>query len=296
MNRVYINLAGGLSNQIFQYSFGKNIEKKFDVKVTFLNDYISSYGSRNFHGINLQDAFDIDNEYFSNRKSLLFEDGILPPLIRKILSKVMKRQNGVLYFEDQNKFHDFKKDELDKIKYFHGYWQNINYFMDVKDHIKKLKFKLNNDQRLLEIKNEITSHENTFFIHFRRGDYLKNSNTNRMLGVLSDDYYLKCIRKIDSSNAKYFLFSEDYEYAKNFAAENLKNYLVIPSWQGKKDHYDMYLMSLCKGGIIANSTFSWWSAFFGEEKKTIFCPSPWYKSDKYKKINPSLSTWSCIER
>ena len=151
MKRVYINLAGGLSNQIFQYSFGKNIEKKFDVKVTFLTDYISSYGSRNYHGINLQDAFDVDNKYFSNRKSLLFEDGILPPLIRKILSKIMKRHNGALYFEDQNKFHDFKKDELDKIKYFHGYWQNINYFIDVRDHIKKLKFKVNKERVFVRI-------------------------------------------------------------------------------------------------------------------------------------------------
>ena len=34
-------------------------------------------------------------------------------------------------------------------------------------------------------------------------------------------------------------------------------------------------MSQCKYAIIANSTFSYWSAYLGEKKHLVFYPSKW---------------------
>ena len=43
---------------------------------------------------------------------------------------------------------------------------------------------------------------------------------------------------------------------------------------------DLCLMSLCSGGIIANSSFSWWGAWLQGDRGKIIAPDPekWYGS------------------
>jgi len=46
--------------------------------------------------------------------------------------------------------------------------------------------------------------------------------------------------------------------------------------------YSIYLMSLCsKGGICANSSFSWWGSYLNpSEDKTVVMPKRWINLDK----------------
>ena len=43
---------------------------------------------------------------------------------------------------------------------------------------------------------------------------------------------------------------------------------------------DLCLMSLCTGGIIANSSFSWWGAWLQNDRGKIIAPNPekWFGS------------------
>ena len=41
-------------------------------------------------------------------------------------------------------------------------------------------------------------------------------------------------------------------------------------------YVDLCLMSLCGGGIIANSSLSWWGAWLQNDAGKIITPDPWY--------------------
>jgi hypothetical protein len=58
------------------------------------------------------------------------------------------------------------------------------------------------------------------------------------------------------NNVKYFVFSDDIKWCK----ENLKinSVIYVDSEEERDPCEDIYLMSLCRHNIIANSSFSWW--------------------------------------
>lgn len=73
----------------------------------------------------------------------------------------------------------------------------------------------------------------------------------------------------------FFLFSDDPAWVKeNISVENA----VVVNWnQGADSWQDMYLMSLCRHHIIANSSFSWWGAWLNpREDKLVIAPYRWY--------------------
>ena len=87
------------------------------------------------------------------------------------------------------------------------------------------------------------------------------------------EYYSKGIEKIRQQhpNAKFFIFSDD----KQWCRENFPEHTVVES----TNHIDdLWLMSLCRHAITANSAFSWWGAWLGDEKpnRIVIAPQRWF--------------------
>lgn len=142
--------------------------------------------------------------------------------------------------------------------------------------------------------------EETLAVHLRFGDYVTKADVYG--GFCTDEYYhasicglLKCVH----APAHAFVFSNDEKMAADWiqreeerlrvgkdasaGAENaadsvpspIRFTLVTGSDEGS-GFRDLYLLSLCRHFIIANSSFSWWGAYLGKKKNTrIYAPSRW---------------------
>ena len=100
---------------------------------------------------------------------------------------------------------------------------------------------------------------NTCSIHVRRTDYLQPDQMATH-GVLDMEYYWPAVNMINDVD-KYIICSDDIEWCKNnFNGEKC---VFI---ENEPDIIDLFIMSKCKNHIIANSTFSWWSAWLSGNK------------------------------
>ena len=123
-------------------------------------------------------------------------------------------------------------------------------------------------------------------IHVRRGDYT-SPHLAAFHPLLSAEYYQKAFRyivdtlylpKVDSDDipTKFLIFSDDIKFCQdNFKGENI---IIVDNFYYKEYAavVDLCMMSMCKYSIIANSTFSYWGAYLGEEKKIVIYPHVWF--------------------
>lgn len=159
-----------------------------------------------------------------------------------------------------------------------GYFQSYKYFNDYKDVIYNL-FSIDDvTKEYIENKYRNILENKTTSIHIRRGDFC-NLNC-----VLDMKYYHNAIEKFEKDMI-YLIFSDDINWCK----ENFKinNAIYV---ENEHDYIDLYIMSMCKNNIIANSTFSWWGAYLNKnEKKMVIYPVNFFENyelkDKKKVMN-----------
>ena len=165
----------------------------------------------------------------------------------------------------------------------------------------------------------ICDYNKTTSIHFRYGDYKQYPDK---YAILNYQYYETALLHVittelsnisDTCSNTILVFYEKIDSVDVFRITNqLKHHPVIsqlnfiyidtsiPDWE------QLLIMSNCKHNIIANSTFSWWGAFFNSNSSThlsmdninsIICyPSVWYRT-KLAHINVaglSMPHWKKI--
>ena len=137
-------------------------------------------------------------------------------------------------------------------------------------------------------------------MHVRRSDNLRPTSTlYHGLTSANDPYYGLAIERVRDQIAAphFFIFSDDPKYVEETVRPGLVELTKVthnaPSFTEDETHNlhkndsgreveDLWLMSLCRHAIIANSTFSWWGAFLQKphEKQIVIAPDPWYSSDE----------------
>ena len=168
-----------------------------------------------------------------------------------------------------------------------GYFQSYKYFQSYQDKIYKL---IGIHEQRGKIKQLYPKYfhtrdvsDNIISLHFRLGDYKKLQQHH---ALQNDQYYIDALKKVMDKTGKvdwnvlYFCEAEDNEIVKNRIDGYKKiypNIIFIKASDDICDWEQMLLMSCCDHHIIANSSFSWWGAYFNPSKEKIVCyPSVWF--------------------
>lgn len=277
---IVSNLIGGLGNQMFQFAAGFAASKR-------LSDYlkldVSSYDSYKLHqGFELYRVFNCKADIATNSdiNEILGYQSL--PIIRTVVESrkfnLLRKKNFIIE-PSFNYWNNFVY--LHKNSYLVGYWQSERYFKCYEDLIRnEFSFKLPFSKLNAELSEQI-SMVNSVALHVRRGDYASNPKTAAMHGLCSVDYYNMAIQYIANQVDKpyFYIFSDDV----GWATDNIKlNYpsQYVQHNTGSESYNDMRLMSLCKHNIIANSSFSWWSAWLNvNPTKIVIAPNKWFAKD-----------------
>lgn len=279
MNRV--SIYGGLGNQMFQYALCIALNKKGKKSRVTFSKFLFEY---HHNGFNLGKAFKLQLPFPLNALNFLllhgaaiYKNRFVAFFLRRIIPAYHKN-NYTSYIEKQEFIYDeeiFKQQSVLLI----GVWQVEAYFKEFKNKIaEEFVFKVPNDKTNTGIINKINSC-NAVSIHIRRGDYLTKEYD--FFGFLNyTKYYQNAINYANNNidNPTYFVFSDDMQWVKDNL--NIPDCIYVDNNKASSSYIDMYLMSICKHNLIANSTFSWWAAWLNKnENKIVVMPQKWILRD-----------------
>lgn len=299
---IIVKLSSGLGNQMFQYALGRNLS--ISNKASFALDI--SYFARFPHlgrrysldifsipeDIKIYDKtvpyYDVRNHDLKHRlKKLLGQ----PPRITEYgysdeLTGLVGSAEGLV-----GKF-DSSVLRAGKDAYLVGFWNNEKYFKNSAAKIRQdFTYKNPPQGKNAKLLAEIARRPSVS-LHIRRGDYVGTPEVARTLGSTKFSYYEKAIKLITSKigQVHIYVFSDEPEWCK----QNLKlnNMTIVDHNPPDKGYEDMRLMSTCKHNIIANSTFSWWSAWLNANPdKIIIAPKIWYKDQTINTTDVVPKKW-----
>jgi len=283
---IIVKMMGGLGNQLFQYAFGTSLAQKLSQETVYDISWFVHERTRilrlNYLGLSLK--YKTAGGIYAILKKSAIYCSARSKLIRSL--KPLQKLENVYEFKTSffNTIVKEKDFNIEKIKnnknyYFDGYWQNPEYFEDVRNLIlSEIRFPEFQNSQDLNLKKQICDSESVA-IHIRRGDYVSDSWANQTLGTCSIEYYQKAAEHIMSkhTNAKFFLFSDDPDFVKTNFGFLPNATLVSDSIRSEID--ELNLMHSCKNFIIANSSFSWWGAWLSQNpEKIVIAPRQWYKN------------------
>ncbi len=283
---------GGLGNQLFQYSAGKSLALKHNTTLKLDLSFLNA-DPNNLHtkrSLELE-AFDLDYEIAdeSDLKAYQKKD-LFSKLVKKcfpFLSNKYRLVNEAQFNFNQDFF------SYPKNVYLNGFWQSEKYFKNIREVLlKEIVIRDEMTAQCKEMRDKIRN-SNSVSLHIRRGDYVTNKNASSFHGVLSMEYYSKAIDLLtkEFKDLTFYVFSDDMDWVKsNFKIKNKVEYIDFNT--GEKNCFDLYLMSLCKHNIIANSSFSWWGAWLNKnEDQKVIAPEKWFLSEDVNTSDLIPDTW-----
>jgi hypothetical protein len=290
--KVRVFLTGGLGNQLFQLSAVIHFANSRTIEIDLVNlkPRKNSKGHTELLSLNLPKSIDFLEKKYGNLISKVigynlrsgylprrFEENFMFRMLRHSLSFL------VLFFllripffvrVSRNLGNDIKFQTNDKNEILIGYFQTEIVAREVRNIKESLFHGVCEDlyQEYLLLSHE----EKPLLVHVRLGDYLAEEN----FGLLSLGYYRESITQLWKSGMykKIWLFSDQPDDAVVRIPEELRDKTRLVDSKNLESAETLRIMTVCKGFVIANSTFSWWAAYLRNDLDSpVFAPEPWFK-------------------
>ncbi len=259
---ITCNLMGGLGNQIFQIFATISYAIKSKSQFKFMN--VDSLGGG---------STTVRNTYWNT-----FFSNMRPFLMLSMPAVTVIRESGFPYNELP------VREMINKDVLIYGYFQSYKYFQANYNVICRM-IGINKMKETLLLKLDLSNDymENTISMHFRIGDYKKIQEYHPLATY---GYYERSLQYLQTQNpTKRFnvlFFCEDVDYDEvavliNKLSAKFSSYNFRRAINTLSDWEQMLLMSCCHHNIIANSSFSWWGAYFNAfTDKRVCYPSAWF--------------------
>jgi hypothetical protein len=268
---IVVRLIGGLGNQMFQYALGRTLAiNRKDRLCLNLEALSPSFTIGNFPPPTPR-SFGLD--------VLTIADEITT------LDQLQNERANVIWTMTESGF-GFFPEVLEESRFHRnlglvGWWQTEKYFLEHAEIIRNdFQFKASYTSPYPASLAEEIAQPDSVCVHVRRTDVLKSTNPK---GPMELDYYARAIDAMRDRipAARVFVFSDDINWCKKELSLSLPATFVsseTPDELHPAD--DLYLMSLCRHFVIANSTYSWWAAWLGKApEKVVIAPQRWYRTD-----------------
>ena len=149
-----------------------------------------------------------------------------------------------------------------------GYWQSERYFEDCRKQILS-DFTLRDASWLGAdpLAEEIRAMENSVFLHVRSyKDIPGKEDGSRALKNIQ--YYRNALDYLKGvlPRATVFVFSDDVKWAKANVVRETPCFRFVYGNPDSSQLRDFMLMRLCQHSIAANSSYSWWASWLGEQE------------------------------
>ena len=256
---VTIEIMGGLGNQLFQVFHLISYGLTHKVPFYFEHKDAPSRKDRPFYW----------DSFLSSLK----------PFVKSsyIANAPIYRENGFHYTEPV----PYK--QFGQPFKFWGYFQSYKYFQEREQDIFRF-IKLNEQKESIKTKHAtICDFDNTISIHFRIGDYKHQPQNHPVMDI---SYYKSALHHVfkrtgrNDWNILYFYENQDADMVKEnigLLQDEFNHLTFTPINTDIVDYEQVLLMSVCQHNIIANSSFSWWGAYFNQHSnKVVTYPSIWF--------------------
>jgi hypothetical protein len=271
---IRVELLGGLGNQLFQAAAGYALARRLGAALQFDISRFRAKGSRAFaleglaHGGTVVEAGAGQRLAARALRRLSFGRAVAPPG----WTGSAFREAGYAY--------DPRIEAITGSCYLRGYFHSEKYFKEFEVDLRKA---LDLAPRVSETARALAASmpERSLAVHLRIGDFSQRQ-FSAVHGTLSPRYYRDAIALACDARGieRIYVFTDTPDAIPSLMPEGVAYEAVT----GNPAHDDLWLMSQSRHHIIANSTFSWWSAWLDDRPgKLVIAPSAWLAPDALKK-------------